>query len=134
MSTVHVSAHGAVEGKTMEKRAGKDSLYLTADEAARSLGVSVTTLYAYVGRKQIRSQRVPGARQRRYWRADIERLRASGEPESETPRSGVSQESEITLITPQGPYFRGKNALELAETSTLESVAAHLWQADEQAI
>jgi len=118
----------------MDRTTDNDSLYVMADEAARSLGVSVTTLYAYVGRKRIRSQRVPGTRQRRYWRADIERLCSGDNADSESARSGVSQESEITLITPQGPYYRGRSALELAETFTLEATAAHLWQVDEQSV
>ena len=52
-----------------------DDRYFTAAEAAEALGVSISTLYVYVGRKGIRSQAVPGSKQRRYWRPDIERLR-----------------------------------------------------------
>jgi citrate synthase len=52
-----------------------DALYLSAEQAARALEVTVATLYAYVSRKQIRSERIAGSRARRYWRADIERLR-----------------------------------------------------------
>jgi len=42
---------------------------------AGALGVSIPTLYAYVSRGLIRSQGVPGSRNRRYWKVDIERLR-----------------------------------------------------------
>ncbi len=37
---------------------GNRNLYLTAEEAARILGVRVPTLYAYVSRKLIRSARL----------------------------------------------------------------------------
>jgi citrate synthase len=99
-------------------------LYLTAQEAAKELGVSVATLYAYVGRKQIRSQRVQGSKSRLYWREDIERLkRASSEP----PADVLVPRTSITLITPEGPFYRGHSAIKLAETETLESVCQLLW-------
>ncbi|WP_377355237.1 citrate/2-methylcitrate synthase [Phenylobacterium terrae] len=105
-------------------------MYLTAEEAARELGVSVTTLYAYVSRKQIRTQKAPGARTRRYWREDIERLKgasASGAEDVLAPRSA------ITLITEEGHFYRGRSALALAERETLESVCALLWDAPYEA-
>jgi len=55
-------------------------LYLTAEKAARLLDVSVPTLYAYVSRKLIRSERIEGSRARKYWKADIDRLRGSPGP------------------------------------------------------
>lgn len=35
---------------------------MTAEEAAEALGVNVTTIYAYVSRKLLRSHKLPGAR------------------------------------------------------------------------
>ena len=50
--------------------------WMTAADAARALGVSRATLYAYVSRGRIRSQAMPGtARTRGYARDDVERLR-----------------------------------------------------------
>jgi citrate synthase len=101
-------------------------LYLSADEAAEALGISLSTLYAYVGRKGIRSQRVEGARQRRYWKADIEQLQ--GRKAGEIPRVvEAPPTSEITLITERGPFYRGRSAVELSESFTVEEVACLLW-------
>ena len=49
--------------------------YLTASEAAKRLGVSITTLYAYVSRGLIRSEQLSEKkRNRRYNAEDIEKL------------------------------------------------------------
>ena len=112
-----------------------DALYMSADEAARALEVTVATLYAYVSRKQIRSERIAGSRARRYWRADIERLRG-GEPRAapDPVSTSLCSESAITLITEGGLYFRGQDAIALAQHSSLESLAALLWEADEDTL
>jgi citrate synthase len=99
--------------------------FMTAAEAARALGVSRTTLYAYVGRKGLRSVPVPGSRQRLYWRPDIEQLSAKAPPPR--PQGELNRESEITLITARGPFYRGRSAIELAESASLEEVASLLW-------
>ena len=108
------------------------ALYLTAEQAAEQLGISVTTLYAYVSRKNIRSVKVEGSRSRRYWAQDIERLSSNKINESIHPPSinehVISNQSGITLITEQGIYYRGKSVIELAETATIEEVAAFLWE------
>jgi citrate synthase len=109
-----------------------DPRFVNAAEAALALGVTVTTLYAYVGRKGIRTQRVPGSRQTHYWWPDIERLRQKERRTNEHLKpAGVTHETKITLMTQGGPYYRGKSALELAKTQTLEAVAALLWDVDE---
>ena len=108
----------------------QDDLYVSAEAAAEILGVNLPTLYAYVSRKKIRSQSVPGTRRNRYWRADIERIAGGGEaPVAERP-GGLRRETDITLITEQGPHYRGESAVRLSETRSVEDVAALLWQAD----
>lgn len=109
-----------------------DRLYMSADEAAEALGVSVATVYAYVSRKMLRSHRPAGARASKYWRADVERLRggAGGGREGDP----LVSETQITVITEEGPFYRGHSAITLAETETAESVAALLWDADQGAI
>jgi citrate synthase len=115
---------------------------LYAKEAAASLGVSMATLYAYVSRGFIRSQPVPGSRNRRYWIGDIERLRgrrgAEGQHESAVDSSAEPQgpvhETKIILMTSRGLYYRGRDVASLAETETLESVAALLWDAEPESI
>ena len=112
----------------------QDDLYVSAETAARMLRVSLPTLYAYVSRKKIRSQSVPGTRRNRYWRADIERVAGGDEaPAAERP-GGLRRETDITLITEQGPHYRGENAVRLSETRSVEDVAALLWQADRSAV
>jgi citrate synthase len=109
----------------------QEDLYMTAEEAAKALDVTVATLYAYVSRKQIRSEKMEGSRARRYWRADIERMRGHAPTAAEPAASELSARSSITLITDGGLYFRGHDAVELAKTRTLESVAALMWKIDE---
>jgi citrate synthase len=119
-----------------------EGLYITAKEAAAALGVSMPTLYAYVSRGFIRSQGVPGSRNRRYWKVDIERLKGrrvqeeehEGAAAAEGMTEGLVSETKITLLTPRGLYYRGRDVAELAESETFESVAALLWEADPAAI
>jgi citrate synthase len=103
-----------------------DSNYLSAAQAAQALNVSLQTLYAYVSRKGVRSLPIPGTRRRRYWKSDIERLREKKLPAAVTP-GPFRQASEITLVTASDVFYRGRNALELAEHSSFEFVAALLW-------
>jgi citrate synthase len=116
-----------------------DSRYVTPAEAAGALGVTLPTLYAYASRGQLRSEPVPGQpRQRRYHRADVERLQqrqqSRRDPDAAAARGlhwgGPVLESGITLIDEGRVYFRGCDAVELAGTASLEQVAALLWAAD----
>lgn len=108
-----------------------DSEYLDAREAAKILGVSVQTLYAYVTRKGIRSQPIAGTRRRRYWKPDIERV-VRGVDIVRTAIGQDRQESKLTLLTDGALYYRGEDASQLAESSSFESVAALLWGVPEK--
>jgi citrate synthase len=112
----------------------QDDLYVSAEAAAAMLGVNLPTLYAYVSRKKIRSQSVPGTRRNRYWRADIERVAGGGEAPVAERSGGLRRETDITLITEQGPHYRGESAVRLSETRSVEDVAALLWQADRSTV
>jgi citrate synthase len=103
-----------------------DDDYVTAEQAAQILGVSRATIYAYVSRKGVRSQPIPGTRKHRYWRADVERLKTRASPAT-TPSGEVSRESEITLVSERGLFYRGENAITLSEHASFEQVAALLW-------
>ncbi|HZZ69512.1 MAG TPA: citrate synthase [Phenylobacterium sp.] len=104
---------------------------MSAAEAAEALGVSRQTLYVYVGRKGIRSQAIEGTRQRKYWRADVERV-GRGDRDAEPPAAGdFRQETAVTLITETDLFYRGRSAVELAENASFESVAALLWSVPE---
>jgi citrate synthase len=110
--------------------------WLSAKEAVELLGVSRATLYAYVSRGRIRSEATAGkTRHRRYARDDIERLRARTS-ERRNPEKAAEHvlhwglpilESAITLLADGRIYYRGRDAAELARTSTLADVAALLW-------
>ena len=106
-------------------------LLLTAQEAAERLGVKLDTLYAYVSRGRLRSVVVPGSRQRQYRAEDIEALRAP----AAAPTRGLAAEaltpviaSSICLVENGKFYYRGRDALRLAETAALEDVASLLWE------
>jgi citrate synthase len=111
-------------------------LWISAAEASALLGVSRTTLYAYVSRGYVRSQAMPGSsRERRYSRDDLERLRRRTEerrnPETAAARAlqwGVPVlESAITLIDGQRLFYRGRDVLALARTRSIEDVASLIW-------
>src|SRR4051794_32441382 len=113
--------------------------FLTAQEAAAELGISLATLYAYASRGMLRSEPVPGKpRAKRYPREDVLRLKEKKElrrePEKAAPKAlswGMPVlESALTLIQDGRLYYRGKDAVELARTSTVEEVAALLWTGD----
>lgn len=124
-----------MKGSSRPAAASGSQHYLTASEAAAQLGIAVSSLYAYVGRKGIRSQAVPGGRTRLYWREDIDRLAKGGGAERVVKFDSVLvPETKITLLTDAGPYYRGRSAIELSETATLEQTAALLWQQDVDAL
>jgi citrate synthase len=113
--------------------------FLTAQEAAAELGISLATLYAYASRGMLRSEPVPGEpRARRYPREDVLRLREKKElrkePEKAAPKAlswGTPvMESALTLIQDGRLYYRGRDAVELARTATVEEVATLLWTGD----
>lgn len=114
---------------TFDQNEVSDELYMTARDAAAELGVSINTLYSYVSRKRLRTREVPGSRERIYWRADIARTKAGKGKRGEVALQPDG--TDITLLTPKAPFYRGRNAIGLAETMTLEQVAALLWQVDE---
>jgi citrate synthase len=105
---------------------------LTADEAARLLGVKRPTLYAYVSRGLLRSLPGRSGRARRYLRSDVEALRERG-PSLRAAAGALRWgepilESSITALTPAGPAYRGRLATELARAGLpFEAVAELLW-------
>ena len=109
---------------------------LSATEAARALGVTRATLYAYVSRGLIRSQPGPRrSRARRYARDDVERLRRRAEERRDPDKVATNAlqwgvpvlESSITLITGNALYYRGRNVVALAREASVEEVASLIW-------
>ena len=106
--------------------------YMSAREAADTLGVSIATIYAYVSRGLIRSEAAGGStRRRRYYREDVERLKQRRNPEKvvETALNWGAPllDSQLTLIAEGCLYYRGRDALALAQQHSIEAVAALLW-------
>ena len=106
---------------------------LTARQTAERLGIKRDTLYAYVSRGLLRSVPLPGSRERGYRADEVERLRA-GRGASRAARGEPLIpviDSSICLIEHGRLYYRGHDAIRLAETATLEEVADLLWDAGE---
>src|SRR5436305_2339960 len=110
--------------------------WLSSDDASKRLGISRTTLYAYVSRGLVRCAGTPGhPHQRRYAAEDVERLRSRSEHRRDPGKTaeralhwGVPVlESAITLIDADRLYYRGFDVCELARTRSVEEVAALLW-------
>jgi citrate synthase len=125
--------------KSIHTRDGR--YFLTARQAADALEVTRATLYAYTSRGQLRSEPAPGRpRERRYYREDVERLNARKEARRD-PSTAAAQglqwggpvlESAITLIHNGRLYYRGRDAVALAQTASAEQVAALLWGHDNE--
>jgi citrate synthase len=114
--------------------------WLSSREAARRLGVSAATLYAYVSRGLLRSEALDGRRERRYRADDISRLKRQrdvGRKAESIANHALDfgtpvLESALTLIEDNRLYYRGVDATDLARTASLEDVARLLWECDEQ--
>ena len=110
--------------------------YLTAKEAAAALDISLPTLYAYVSRGLIRSEAGMGkSRAKRYWRADVGALQARKALRQNPAQAAESAlhfgspvlASGMTLIENGRFYYRGHDAVQLAQTASFEAVASLLW-------
>ena len=113
--------------------------WLTSREAARRLGISAATLYAYVSRGLLRSEATDGQRERRYRADDVSRLkrrRDVGRKAESIAGNALDfgtpvLESALTLIEGNHLYYRGADASLLARTDSLEDVARRLWDCDD---
>src|SRR5262245_45448890 len=112
-------------------------MLISAKEAVRRLGVKPATLYAYVSRGLVRSTASPGGREHRYYAADIERLkrgkrkgRRTGAPPRPFDLYAPVLDSSLCLLEGGRLYYRGQDAVQLAEHATLEQVAELMWGAE----
>lgn len=116
------------------------SEWLSSKEAARRLGISSATLYAYVSRGLLRSEGANGQRERRYSADDIARLKRRRDVGRKAESIAANAldfgtpvlESSLTLIENGRLFYRGWDAVQLAQASPLERVAQLLWQCDER--
>jgi len=118
----------------------EEERYLSAERAAKELGVSLATLYAYVSRGMVRSEAVEGKkRSRRYRAEDVRRLKErkrrrrdpDGLVEDALHWGTPVLESGITLIDGSELYYRGRDVAALAEKRSIEEVAALVWTGEE---
>jgi citrate synthase len=100
--------------------------WLGVDDAATRLGVKPATLYAYVSRGVLTRRRSPEGRSL-FDPAEVERLARRGRPRRVRASSELVVESQITSLGEDRPYYRGRDALELARTWEFEDVAHWLW-------
>lgn len=111
--------------------------YLPRADALALLDVKPQTLYAYVSRGLIRCVRRPGGgRQSLYSRDDLEKVRSRALARAgHAPTAAAAMRwgepiipTAITEITPLGPRYRGRLAVDLVHSgATFESVAELLW-------
>lgn len=102
----------------------KGAGYLSAPETARRLGVKPATLYAYVSRGLVQAHRPSDSRTSLFHPEEVERLRARP---ARGARPELSIPSAVTLLRPDGLFYRGVDPLPLARTRTYEQVAGLLW-------
>lgn len=130
------SKKNPVPRTTLPPKRGTAQRYITGDEAAKALGIKRQSLYAYVSRGLVRSIAQPGRRERLYYREDIERLEKrmggrGGMPETVEAALSWGQpvlHSAITELRPEGPFYRGRSSIALAQAGrSFESVAELLW-------
>lgn len=101
---------------------------LTTRETAERLGVKPETVYAYVSRGQLSSDRAAGGRGSTFDAAEVDALaRRTGRREPTAAAGGLSFPTGITLIGSDRYFFRGVDATELARRHTYEEVAEWLW-------
>lgn len=114
-----------------------NTLWITAEEALLRLGSKRQTLYANVSRGRIRAKPDPADPRRSLYQADdVHRLaerhagrRQASVVAAETIRWGEPVlPTTISSIAGGRLSYRGRNAIELAATATLEEIAALLWQ------
>lgn len=116
----------------MPSQAAKPAEWIAADEARSRLGVRPQTLYAYVSRGRVQVRADPHDPRRSLYRAaDIASLadrKARSRKVSDVAAGAIAWgepvlASAITTVAGGRLFYRGRDAVELAETETLESVA-----------
>lgn len=109
--------------------------WVSAEMAAKLLGVKQSTLYAYVSRGLVRSQSAnPGQRGRRYCLPDLERLRARSR--ARKGHAAVAEgallfgepvlDTSVSRIDADGPRYRGQSALSLVSADVSPERVAEL--------
>lgn len=117
--------------------------WISAQEAIDLIGVRMQTLYAYVSRGKIRNKRdKDDPRRSLYHRDDV--IRMAGRNRGRREATTIAEEtlewgvpvlpSAISTIQHGRLWYRGIDAIDLAQTSQLEDIAGLLWEMDGGAI
>jgi citrate synthase len=124
------------------EQSSSSGAFMSSNEVVERLGISKSTLYAYVSRGLIRSEPDPESpRSRRYRTDDVERLlnrqRLRADPETATTTvlnwGSPVLESSISTIVDEQLFYRGLDACDLAQTRSFEDVVRLLWTGDPDA-
>ncbi|HVY03397.1 MAG TPA: citrate synthase [Caulobacterales bacterium] len=112
--------------------------WMSADEAMKRLNIRQQTLYAYVSRGRVEARPDPADPRRSLYSAeDISNLaarRARPRKAAEVAKEAISwgepvMASALTTVTRGRLYYRGRDAINLSQTMTLEDAAAFFWDA-----
>jgi citrate synthase len=111
--------------------------WITADEARARLGVKLQTLNAYVSRGLVAVRCDERASHGTLYASDdiarlVQRRQAGREPGAALPadRGDPTLTTSISTIVDGRPWYRGRDAIALAATATLEDTARLLWDCD----
>lgn len=114
----------------------EDRRWIDRSEALTRLGVKAQTLYAYVSRGRIAARPDPQhPRRSLYAAADVARLCGADGEDGGTarPEQGAASRGEadltssVSLFAGGRLFYRGLDAVQLAEQATVEDVARRLW-------
>lgn len=114
----------------------EDRRWIDRSEALMRLGVKAQTLYAYVSRGRIAARPDPlQPRRSLYAAVDVARLcgketeeRATGrQAQGAAARGEADLTSSVSLFAGGRLFYRGLDAVQLAEQATVEEVARRLW-------
>lgn len=103
--------------------------FIRSAEAARILGVSPATLYAYVSRGRLARRTAPDGRTSLYERDEVERLAERSRRASPGPRPTIDVQitSSVTRLDEGGLQFRGHDVADVVRAHSFEDVAELLW-------
>ena len=104
---------------------------ISAEEAARRLGVKRQTLYAYVSRGLLQSRQAAD-RTSTFDAGEVERLARRGRPRRSTfgPVIDLTVRSSLTRIDHDRLTFRGRDAVALSGSLAFEQVAELMWRGE----
>jgi citrate synthase len=114
----------------------KTEKFLTAAETIAALGISKQTLYTYVSRGRLRGRSDPANPRRHLYDArDVARIlevKARGRARKKIAQSTIHfgepiLQTSLSNIVDGRFYYRGKDAVDLSDSASLEDIACLLW-------